>query len=373
MRVKITKSTNVENTVRVQQMAGIFDVPLSEVSTSAWDFELPIEDFNWKIGLVVGPSGSGKTTVIKEAFKNAPFVTVGSGYDWPQNKSLVDGFPEEVSIKDITSILSSVGFSSPPSWVRPYSNLSTGEQFRVTVARAICDSAPLIVIDEFTSVIDRTVAKIGSAAVNKAVKRLENKKIVAASCHYDIIDWLCPDWVLEMPSGEFTRRRLRRPQIEIEVRRVDRELWQVFKKHHYLDTSISGSSRCFAGFYQGQPVVFTAIIMFPHAVRPQWKEHRTVCLPDFQGVGIGNKFSEFVGGVMLATGRPYSSTTANPAMIRHRSKSPLWKMTRQPSLNSRYSSTMKGMKVATNRLTASFEYIGQKNIKDAIGYGIIEK
>ena len=88
------------------------------------------------------------------------------------------------------------------------------------MARALCDPAPLVVIDEFTSVVDRTVAQIGSAAVAKAVRRTSGKQVVAVTCHYDVEEWLCPDWVVEMPNGNFARRSLRRPPIELEVARV---------------------------------------------------------------------------------------------------------------------------------------------------------
>lgn len=66
-----------------------------------------------------------------------------------------------MGIKDIVGLLSSVGFSSPPSWVRPFRVLSTGEQFRVTMARTLAEMPDLAVVDEFTSVVDRTVARPG--------------------------------------------------------------------------------------------------------------------------------------------------------------------------------------------------------------------
>src|SRR5439155_19760773 len=52
----------------------------------------------------------------------------------------------------------------------------------------------LPIFDEFTSVVDRTVAQIGSAAVAKTIRR-SGKQLVAASCHYDVIEWLQPDWI----------------------------------------------------------------------------------------------------------------------------------------------------------------------------------
>ena len=159
------------------QMLGIFDVPPSERSIETWqvNFDLPQE---WNIGLIVGPSGSGKTTVARELFGDY----IVKDWQWSQNKSILDDFPKDMSIKEITDLLSSVGFSSPPSWVRPFHVLSNGEQFRVNMARTLAESKELSVVDEFTSVIDRTVAQIGSAAIAKTVRR-RKQKFIAVSCH----------------------------------------------------------------------------------------------------------------------------------------------------------------------------------------------
>src|SRR5205085_6112910 len=96
------------------------------------------------------------------------------------------------------------------------------------------------------------------------------------------------------------------------------------------------SAACFAAFVDGCPAAFTAVLFFPHATRPGWREHRTVCLPDFQGVGIGSAMSEFVAARYRATGRPYYSTTGHPALVRHRCRTPrLWRVTRGPATQTR--------------------------------------
>ena len=47
---------------RVQQVAGMFDVPLAEKATERFEVDVPGDDEEWQIGLIVGPSGSGKST-----------------------------------------------------------------------------------------------------------------------------------------------------------------------------------------------------------------------------------------------------------------------------------------------------------------------
>ena len=119
-------------------------------------------------------------------------------------------------------------------------------------------------------------------------------------------------------------------------------------------------------------VAFTAVLPFPHARRPGWREHRTVCLPDFQGVGIGNAMSEFVASLYVAGGRPYFSTTTHPAMIRHRAKSPLWRMTVKPSPRGRHQGGGSGMKAQTSseRVAASFEFVGAGRPHERVSLGL---
>src|SRR5689334_11070288 len=209
-RIDCLKHVPIVRTPRVRQLEGIFDVPPAERSEQRWSVDLPLDEREWRIGLIVGPSGCGKSTLARELFSDA----LVAGFDWPADLSLVDAFPKALGIKEITGLLSSVGFSSPPSWLRPFRCLSNGEQFRVTMARALSERRELVAIDEFTSVVDRSVARIGSAAIASAVRRgsaeRNGRRFVAVSCHYDIVDWLQPDWTFDPSSAEFRWRSLRR-------------------------------------------------------------------------------------------------------------------------------------------------------------------
>jgi energy-coupling factor transporter ATP-binding protein EcfA2 len=225
-----------------------------------------------------------------------------------------------MGITEITGLLSSVGFSSPPAWIRPFSALSNGEQFLANLARTLAEIPDLAVVDEFTSVVDRTVAQIGSAAVAKTVRR-RKQKFVAVSCHYDILPWLQPDWVLDMATGKLSRERLRRPEIQLEIIRCHSSAWKIFQRHHYLNTQLHPASQCFTALIHSRPAAFVAALPFPHPTRPGWREHRCVCLPDFQGLGIGNALSEFVASLYATPRRPYRSVTSHPAMMRQPSPS----------------------------------------------------
>jgi hypothetical protein len=155
---------------------------------------------------------------------------------------------------------------------------------------------------------------------------------------------------------------------------VHRSAWKLFRSHHYLSTQINPMAACFVGFVGREPAAFTAVIFFPHAKSPGWREHRTVCLPDFQGVGIGHAMSEFVASLYVATGKPYRSTTTHPAMIAHRTRSPLWRVIRRPklALDGGYDKLRPNAARhrTSPRITASHEYIGPANIEAARGFGL---
>jgi ABC-type ATPase with predicted acetyltransferase domain len=162
---------------------------------------LPLEDFDWQIGVIVGRSGSGKTSIASQLFPDAYI----KGFEY-KNKCVLDDFPEVLETSDITRMLCSVGFASPPDWLKSYDCLSQGEKMRVDIAMALCLDSPLIVFDEFTSVVDREIAKVSAYAISKAVRRC-NKKFIAVTCHYDVVDWLDPDWVFCTDTMEFSQKK----------------------------------------------------------------------------------------------------------------------------------------------------------------------
>jgi ABC-type molybdenum transport system ATPase subunit/photorepair protein PhrA/GNAT superfamily N-acetyltransferase len=358
-RVDLDLEVNIERTPRVAQLEGMFDVPEAKRQTASFHFEAPFDQQPWQIGLIVGPSGAGKSSVARHLFGDA----IVSGYDWHHSKSLVDSFPSELSIRDVTAALSSIGFSSPPSWLKPFHVLSNGEQFRATLARAICDTRQLVVVDEFTSVIDRTVAEIGSAAIAKAIRRAPGKQLVAVTCHFDVADWLTPDWILEPHVGRFTwREKRRRPAIDLEIRRVHHSLWKLFAPHHYLTAEINHAATCFGAFYRGRAVAFDAWLPFVGALKDSRKArrgHRTVCLPDFQGVGIGRALFDTIASAWAGLGYRAFSRTAHPAEIASRQRGGNWQLTRHGFTakdTGRQNSLAKSR--TTDRRAASFEWCG---------------
>src|SRR5258708_35783189 len=189
MHAEISVTTSIQPTPRVAQIAGLFDLPADAGRSLHWEVNLPLEERPWSIGLVPGPSGCGKSTIARTLW---PEETARK-YEWSPEHSILDGFPETLPVKEITALLSSVGFSSPPAWLRPFHVLSTGQQFRVSVARRLAEAIahPVpgrpIVVDEYTSDVDRTVARIGSAAVARTVPA-HHLSFIAVTCQADADD-----------------------------------------------------------------------------------------------------------------------------------------------------------------------------------------
>lgn len=378
---KVTVECPVSSSFEVDAVRGMFDLKPEKASRAEFCVEIPADDEAiddwpgegagpWRIGVIVGPSGSGKTTVAREAYGKR---FCEGGFRWDKGQAVCSQIGGD-DLKQSVLALSSVGFSSPPAWLRPHHVLSGGERFRSDLARALVSRQPLVAFDEFTSVVDRNVAKIGSAAVAKAIRKGsfdrdgQPKQFVAVTCHYDVLDWLEPDWVLDMSKQQLARGRLhRRPEIRLTLAPVHRSAWVLFRRHHYLNTEISPTARCFAAFWGDEPVAFSA---WMHAMtrkrrKGDMREHRTVVLPDYQGVGIGNRVSDAAASVWRSMGRRAYSTTSHPSMIHYRSRSPSW---RRKRLGRAAKPSAKALiqVVSSGRVTAGFEYVGERPIGAAL-------
>lgn len=354
----IVRESSVIDSFRVQQVRGMFEFS-DEKIRHEWNSVLPVEDREWSIGLIVGASGSGKSTLAKEAF---PDFAHHEGFDWSKAGAVVDGFPPEVSTRDVCATMNAVGFSSPPHWLKPFSHLSTGQKFRVELARCMLANERGMVFDEFTSVIDRNVAKIGCAAISKALRKRNGPPFVAVSCHYDIIDWLQPDWIFDVTEQRFEWRERRRcPEIKIDIYETTVAAWKLFGEHHYLARHIIPQAQCFMALWNGEPVGFVSYCHFPHPSSRYIKiGHRMVVLPDYQGIGIGMKLFDFVADHACRKGNKFYVTASHPSAIHYWHRSPLWIMKRigRANGNRRIHHAGKAASASSKRITGGFEYVG---------------
>lgn len=356
-RSKFVVESHSSKSFKANKVKSMFDCDMDMVRKE-FDVDIPIEDTDWNIGLIVGASGTGKTTIAKNVFDDFDLF---EGFEWSGN-SIIDDFGDEHSAKEITEVLSKVGFASPPDWLKPFGVLSNGQKMRAELARLILTSDNPFIYDEFTSVVDRQVAKIGSAAIQKFIRK-SNKQFVAVSCHYDIEEWLEPDWVYDCNKMEFYRRSLRRPDIECTVRKATKSEWREFMDFHYLSHDHNNAAHKYICEINGEPAAWCSVLHFPHPkVKNMKRIHRVVVKPDYQGIGLGGRFICEIGKKYKADGFRLSLVTSSPAFIHGLQSNKEWLMTRKPS---RLQNTAKtGVLAGTTsdaRLTATFEFIGNKH------------
>lgn len=149
--------------------------------------------------------------------------------------------------------------------------------------------------------------------------------------------------------------------LEIKVSLCDgRKLWTFFAPYHYLRSDYCGHGALIATLDE-QIVGFASFISFPSGTltQPSRREHRTVVIPDFQGMGIGVKLSDFLGEYCLAQGFRFFSKTTHPRMGEYREKSDLWKPTSKNRLKRTDQRRPFNSKWEIRRVASySHEYIG---------------
>lgn len=283
MKVEIKHVCENYDSFRANKVKSLFNPEHGHIFEHVAD--LPIEGNDWKIGLVVGPSGSGKTSIGGKIF-DCGIHDLYAG--WPSDKPIVDAIDPGGNLDAVTSALSAVGLGDVPAWLRPFNVLSNGEKFRAGLARLAVERPDRAVVDEFTSVVDRQIAKVGAAAFGRTWKR-GSGQIVLLSCHYDIIEWLQPDWVYDTAEARFSRDCLRqRPKLELQIYQVSGSVFKHFKPHYYLDLPLPVAAMYYVGIIDGEPVCHLAVS--PLFTANAYRATRLVVMPEWQGIGVGTRF-----------------------------------------------------------------------------------
>ena len=323
---------------------------------------LPVLPENFGVLLIVGASGSGKTSILKR-----DFGSYMKSYQW-DTRVICEHFIDK---DDAINRLGAVGLNSIPSWLKPYGILSNGEQFRADLAIRLSSNTA---IDEFTSVVDRNVAKSTCVSVRKYIDNNKLQNVVFSSCHFDIIEWLQPDLVFNVDTKELIPRSLlrQRPKIKLDVLECSREykstVWEVFKSHHYLSDTFNKSCRMFLCYWDGKLVGMSSSLAQPSgSLKNAFREHRTVILPDYQGMGFGVKLSNCCAQIHLDEGKRYFSRTTHFRLGEHREKSKLWRPTSKnkklrTDIANRKGPLYNGYAGDSKRICYSHEYMGEISV-----------
>lgn len=313
-----------------------------------YPFEMPLflKDLDFNILVIVGASGSGKSTFSKYFGKQEEI-------SWDNEKAIISNFENQ---DDAIEKLCAVGLNSIPTWCKPRNVLSVGEGFRVDLARAIKDNC---VIDEFTSTVDRNVALSCSKSISKYIRQKNIKKCVFVSCHKDFIDTLCPDYVVDLDDEcIYDTRGLvqRRFKLSIYEKENKREIWNIFRKHHYLSKELNIACRVYVAYLNDEIVGMVAILPLPGMIKNAFRIHRLVVLPDYQGLGIGKAMLEQISQMYKDANAKMYIRSSHIKLFNALSNSSKWETTARNGTQSPQYGVL--WKVIDNRIAYSFKYKG---------------
>lgn len=287
----LTLKSEVSKSFYAIRAAQSLDINTEEKSTHEFSVTADLDN-DYNIGLIVGSSGSGKTTLAKHIF--GEFKTC-----LDLSRAVIDQFPSTMDYESRASALNGIGLTSVPCWIKPAHTLSNGQRARAEAALSLCamEGNNPVVIDEWTSVVDRTVGKVMSHCVQKFARRF-NKKIILVGCHFDVVEWLQPDWIIDCNSQRFIDRRglrlERSERLGFEIREVTRRSWTSFSKYHYLSKEMSrGKSYCYGLFTNSDQIgfmCFTNYMPIRVGQLPIFHSNRVVIHPDYAGLGLGIRF-----------------------------------------------------------------------------------
>lgn len=194
-RSKTPKVCHVPVDEAIKRMRTCFDYEFTGES-KVYPFEIPPEILKLDVNIIqiVGPSGAGKSTFLNE-FEKAGWHFPRKQYDL--SKAIISNFPYEND--EGSAALNAVGLGSKPVWTRPRNILSTGEGFRADMALNLESK---VMIDEYTSVINREVACSASFGIQRLIREKGYKNVILCGCHKDIVEYLKPDILIDLELGK---------------------------------------------------------------------------------------------------------------------------------------------------------------------------
>jgi len=327
---ELTLKSDVSTGFRCVKAANSLDIDTEKKSIHHIKINADM-DTDYTIGLVVGSSGSGKTTLIEHIFGENCFYN-----KIDEDLPIIEQFPKHLSYDECASLLSGIGLTSVPCWIRPVKTLSNGQKFRALSALAMTSDQEVVLIDEWTSVVDRTVAKAMSHCLQKFARKF-NKKIILCSCHYDVMEWLNPCWVIDCNKQTYLDRRSlwqtfkRSEQLKFTIREVSRQTWKYFSKYHYLSDKLAGGKNYLYGLFseEGDQIGFQAFTNYVPIRKgniPIYHSNRVVIHPDYSGLGLGLKMTNSCAKHLKDKYKyDIRATFSSIPMYKARKKSLLWR------------------------------------------------
>lgn len=329
MDVELSLSVEASRSFRCQKAADGLDIDVAKKLTHEFRVADVDLDAEYSVGVIVGASGSGKTTLARHLWGEAALQRT-----LDPARPVIDQFPEALEYKDCVRLLTGVGLSQVPCWIRPAWTLSNGQRERAEIALKMAAHADFAVIDEWTSVVDRTVAKVMSACVQRWARK-SKRRVVLLTCHRDVLEWLAPDWVIDCDQQRYENRRGlpagRKEQLAFNIRECGRETWRFFSKYHYLSEKLPGGIINTFGLYLGDDQIgFQCFANYVPNKYPGRKmmmhSNRTVVHPDYVGLGLGMKLIDETSKLMQQRGFDVRAKFSSAPVFEAMRNDPLWRL-----------------------------------------------
>ena len=175
---------------------------------------------------------------------------------------------------------------------------------------------------------------------------------------------LLPDYVIDLDDEcLYDTRRLPKRKFELQLyeTRAKKEVWKIFRQHHYLSGDLNIASRVFIAFLNNEIVGFIAILTFPSGtVKNAYRVHRLVVLPDYQGLGIATKMLKYIANLHVKIDCKMYIRTSHIRLHDYFEHSNDWVETQRSGKISPKQSSRVKFKVTT-RIPYSYKYIGKYN------------
>src|SRR5699024_4267982 len=254
-----------------------------ETKTVDIDLEIP-NDFD--VLYITGESGSGKSLILNTAFTETEI----NEEEFENTQLIKLGDCVDATLR----VLNMLGIGDAALLTLYPSQLSDSQRSRARIAKMVIDGNKEIVLDEFLSTLDRTTAKSVAYNIQK-VMRLLDIKLVVATAHSDLTNYLKPNIVVKgraFPS-EFNVKIyndsdfLDNPIInDIVIKSVDKDAYRNERlgEIHYKGKYSGGRQEYFFAYLKGEVV---GLLVTNNLISSETRRiSRVVVHPTFRGVGI---------------------------------------------------------------------------------------
>jgi len=256
---------------------------------------LVLPDIPPQITHIVGESGSGKSQlclILQENWNFSPLLIP------PKCQSLCEIIGErKEDIDRCIYYLNYVGLSDARLYYTPTWCLSDSQKFRLSIAYSLLLKTAVngFIIDEFLSTLDRDTAKSIAFLIQKLVRQ-KNIKVVLATAHNDLIEYIKPDLLIE--GNAFPERFEIFPTTKIELKSIGYNIKQctkdVYKESrlgelHYKGKYTGGTKEFFVvrTNNSNKEIGFLVSASVGNDIEKKRRIARVVIHPSYRGIGIG--------------------------------------------------------------------------------------